>query len=108
MSVEYDMRKKQTVSAAPRIRCHCRLCLALDAADAFIHDHGVSPIAAARHLARTAPELLNVRAFLAALGERAGRTAARSSRPVRRSRRVHRMSMRSAQAERKRSEVCVE
>jgi len=70
MSESYDTSKRREVSAAPLRSCQCRLCLALDAADAFIHDHGAPPAAAARHLARVAPGLLHVRAFLLALRAR--------------------------------------
>lgn len=72
MSDVYDIKLEQNLSVVPRPVCQCRLCVALDAADAFIHDHGTPPAQAARHLARQCPGLLHVPAFLAALGERRG------------------------------------
>ena len=53
-----------------RVVCHCRLCLALDEADAWIADHGGRPAQAARHLARQSPGLLSPVRFAKALRER--------------------------------------
>ncbi|MHB9110766.1 MAG: hypothetical protein ACYDCO_27245 [Armatimonadota bacterium] len=70
MSELNDIKLRQLGPAPSGKTCQCRLCAALDAADAFIHDHGTPPAQAARHLARRSPGLLNVRAFLAALREK--------------------------------------
>jgi len=53
-----------------RVICHCRLCLALDEADAWVSDHGGHLAQAARHLARQSPGLLSTARLTSALRER--------------------------------------
>jgi len=66
----HDKASESEAIVKTRAICPCRLCLALDEADAWIADHGGSPAQAARHLARRYLALLNPARFRRALYER--------------------------------------